>query len=474
VNRIVVAGGGIAGLAIAHALRQRDPLAHVVVLERSTRPGGNIRTERVDGYTCEWGPDGFLDNAPATLRLVSELGLDAQLQPSNDAARRRFVFRHGQLHEVPVSPGAFLRTRLLSVRGKLRICGEPFASRRTECDETIHAFASRRIGTEAADVLIDSMVSGIFAGDARSLSLRACFPKMWDLETNYGSLVRAMLATRKQRRKEDGVGTPAGRLTSFDGGMEMLVRALARSLDGQLTLGAPVTAVGTPGYPRSAAGPAYVVTTPAGRYEADALVLTGPAADSAALLRPFDATLAGLLDGIATAPLAVVCLGYDEAALAANRGPLDGFGFLVPRNEGIRILGALWESSIYPDRAPHGKTLLRVMIGGAGDRDAVSLVDGALLDVVCSDLRRTMGLTVDPEFIHIVRHRRGIPQYTQGHLDRLQRIETLLERYRGLFLAGNSYRGVAINSCVNEAGQIADRVLASLKARSTRATRVAS
>jgi oxygen-dependent protoporphyrinogen oxidase len=472
-NRIVVAGAGVTGLSIAHAIRLRDPHADVVVVEPKERPGGNVRTEVVDGYTCEWGADGFLDNAPDTLRVVREVGLEARLLPSDASARRRFIFRGERLHEVPAGPGAFVRSGLLSARGKARIALEPFGRARTEEDESIYGFAARRIGPEAASVMIDSMVSGIFAGNARELSLRACFPKMWQMEADHGSLFKALIATRRNRRKGDAVGAPAGRLTSFLGGMTELTDALAARLDGAVRTGTEVLQL-RPGRPVQAFRPAsapdgFSVATSSGVIEAEAVVLTGPAADSAALIRPFDSTLATLLAGIQTAPLAVLCLGFDAAALAADRGPLNGFGFLVPRSEGIRILGALWETSIYPNRAPAGKALLRVMIGGATDPLILDLGDDELLAAVRRDLHTTMGLAIAPEFVRIVRHPRGIPQYTIGHVARLQRVDALLQAHPGLFLAGNSYRGVSINSCIAESGGIADRVLAHVGSRAKRA-----
>ena len=449
-KRIAIIGGGIAGLSIAWKIHQRDPEASVVVLERSAQAGGNIRTEQVDGYTCESGPDGFLDNAPATLQLAREVGLGHRLLPSSDSARRRFIFRRGRLHEVPVSPLAFAKTRLLSARGKLRLMCEPFGRRPPSGDESIHDFASRRIGTEAASVLVGSMVSGVFAGDAAALSLKACFPRMWELEHEHGSLVRALLATRKNRKKEDAAGAPAGRLTSFTGGMSELITALTRALGREVRLCSPALSL--------AAAPdgGWRIQTPDGPVDADAVVLADPASESANLIRPFEPNLAGEIEDIRTAPIAVVSLGYAEE----DTGPLNGFGFLVPRSEGIRILGALWETSIYPHRAPSGKTLLRVMIGGACDPGAVGLDDDALLATVRADLERTMGLRAVPEFVKVVRHRKGIPQYTGGHLDRLQRTERLLGRYPSLHLAGNSYRGVSINNCIAEAEGLTARVLA--------------
>ena len=464
-TRVVIAGGGIAGLSIAWALRRREPDAEVVVLERSARTGGNIRSEHIDGYLCEAGPDGFLDNAPATLTLVRAIGLESRLLPSHDAARRRYIVRGGHLCEVPTSVGAFLKTPLLSARGKLRIACEPFARRRPDAEESIHDFASRRIGREAASGLVDPMVSGIFAGDASALSLRACFPRMWQLEEDHGGLFRALLATRRSRRREDAVGAPSGRLTSFAGGMTELTDALTRELGPAVRTSTPVTELckHTPnaiGHRHSSAR-RYAVRTTTGSIDADAVVLSGPAAESATILQGIDPVLGTLLQSIPTAPLAVVCLGYHAPAIASHC-ELDGFGFLVPRTEGIRILGALWETSIYTNRAPANKALLRVMIGGARDRQAASLPDDQLLGIVLRDLARTMGLSVAPEFVRIIRHPRGIPQYVKGHLARVHQIDTLLTAHAGLYLAGNSYRGVSMNSCIAEADRVAETVLRSI------------
>jgi oxygen-dependent protoporphyrinogen oxidase len=452
-RRIAIVGAGIAGLSLAHALGRRGARERgtdVVVLEAAARVGGNIRTEWIDGFLCEWGPNGFLDSVPATLDLVRDLGLQDRLHASDDSARKRYIYRNGRLHLLPEGPGDFLRSRLLSWPGKLRIAGEPWARRRPDTDESIHAFASRRIGREAADVLIDSMVSGVFGGDARRLSLRACFPKMWEMETEHGGLFRALLAKRRARKLLGGpVGAPAGRLTSFRHGTVELTDELARQLGSALKLGAPVERITRHGtYRIDIAG--------AGSMEADQVVLAGGAGSSASIVRPLDAELAGVLDEIPSAPMAVVCLGYDQARLPR---PLDGFGFLAPRGEGQRILGALWDSSIYPGRAPRDAALVRVMLGGAHDPEAAALDEGTLVDIAMRGLADTMGIRAEPVFRRVFRHRIGIPQYTIGHLDRLARIDARLAKHPGLAVAGNAFRGVAINTCVAEAGPIADRLL---------------
>jgi oxygen-dependent protoporphyrinogen oxidase len=463
-THIAIVGGGIAGLATAHAL-VTGPAARrvrVTVVERAARAGGNIGTEVIDGFVCEWGPNGFLDNVPATLDLVKALGLEAELEPSAASARRRYIYRHGRLHALPVGVVDFLRSDLLSWPAKLRLAVEPFATSRPEVDETIHAFAARRIGREAADVLIDAMVSGIFGGDSRALSLRACFPKMFDMETAHGGLFRAMLARRRRhpRRNGEAIGEPLGRLTSFRGGSATLVAALAARLGAVVRCGVGVQAV-------SSHGGHYRLHLESGEcLDADAVVLSAGAPATSRMVRDLDATLADVLAEIPTAPMVVVALGYEASRLPR---PLDGFGFLVPRGEGLRTLGVLWDSSVYPGRAPHGQVLLRAMVGGATDPRILDLDDETLVAGVRADLQTTMGIDVPPHLVHVFRHPLGIPQYTVGHLERLARAERCLQSWPGLVLAGNAYRGVSINSCIAEASTIAERVLA-VSARRSDAT----
>ena len=455
-RHIAIVGGGIAGLSVAHALREQGTATQgidVSVLERAPRPGGHIHTENVDGFLCEWGPNGFLDNAPATLTLVTKLGLEGQVQPSDDRARTRFIFRGGRLHPLPGGPLGLAGSRLLSWPGKLRLALEPFARSRPDGDESIHAFASRRIGVEAADVLVDAMVSGIFGGDARELSLRACFPAMWNLETEHGGLIRAMVARRKQRsrRRGEGMGTPLGRLTSFRGGAEDLVRGLMARVGDVVRTGVEVCDV------TAGEGLYRVHIADRPSLEADAIVFASGAATTARMVRALDSPLADVLGTIPTASMAVVCLGYAAGAVAH---PLNGFGYLIPRSEGMRTLGVLWDSSVYPGRAPEGHVLMRAMIGGATDPDAVRLDDASMIAVVRRELKAALGVDAMPDVVRIVRHRTGIPQYTIGHLDRLMQAEARLARWPGIALAGNAYRGVSINACIADAQAVAARVLA--------------
>ena len=467
-KRVAIVGGGIAGLATALHARERAREVgldlDITVLEAQARAGGNIRTDRFDGWTIEWGPNGYLDNVAATPALVERLGLDGRTLRANERAAKRYLYRDGSLHLLPSGPVGFLRSPVLSMRGRLSVLLEPFARRKpADVDETIYEFASRRIGGEAASVLVDAMVSGVFAGNIHELSLAGTFPKMAAMEARHGSLLLAMVAAMRARRRArrdverrrargervaeltrpGGPAGPGGTLTSFDAGLELLVTTLISELGDVVRLGTGVRSV-----ERNADGSWRLELPESGAIEADAVLLAVPAPHAAAIVRTLDGGIAGLLERIRSASLTVVALGFDAAAIG---GAPDGFGFLVPRLEGIRTLGCLWDSSLFPYRAPEGKVLVRAMIGGAHDPEATTLDDEELLRIVRNDLAVAMGVVADPIVTRIYRHPGGIAQYNIGHGDRLAAIHDRLRRHPGIWVAGSSYYGVSMNACIEKA-----------------------
>jgi len=460
VTSVVVIGAGVSGLTVAFELLDRAERLggrlDLVCLEAADRAGGNIRTDRDRGFTCEAGPTGFLDNAPATVTLVRRLGLGERLVRATDAAAARFLWRAGALRAVPMGAAAFLGSGILSTRGKLRLLAEPFASRSTAPDESVYSFAARRIGPEAARVLVDAMVSGVYAGNVRELSLGATFPKMRKMEQEHGSLFRAMLARRRTAKKEGvaagGPAGPGGTLTSFRTGLEELTAALAERLGKRLRLRTPVRQVsdmGRRGF--------RILLEEGAPLEADAVVLACPAWHAAPIVEDMDPALAGAMRDIPSAPLVVVHTGFSRMAFAEVP---QGFGFLVPRGQGPRILGTLWISNIFPGRTPEGAVLFTTMVGGAHDPGVMELGEAEIMRIVREDLKRTMGVTVAPFFSRMVRWERGIPQYTLGHPDRLAGIDQALARHAGLWVTGNSYRGISVNACVEEAPGVAEALLA--------------
>jgi oxygen-dependent protoporphyrinogen oxidase len=454
---VVIVGGGVSGLAVGFALRQAgvDP-GDLLVLEGAPRPGGHIRAEREAGFTVEAGPNGFLDNSPPTLELAERLGLAPRLYPADGSAAVRFLYTRGRLRRIPAGPGGLLTSGLLPLPGALRVFAEPLIPKGGHPEESVFDFAARRIGRAAAAGLVDAMVSGVFAGDARALELGAAFPKMAAMEAEHGGLVRAMIALKRKRRREGAAATgggpagPSGHLTSFRDGFEELPLALAASLGPCLRTGAAVEAV-------DRRGDGWVVgLSGGGTVETRAVVLACPAPRAAALLRAVDPGLAGELGAIPLAGIAVVATGYEGSEVGRD---LTGFGFLAPRGQGLRSLGCLWDSSIWPARAPEGRVLLRTMIGGVRDPEAVDLSDEELLGVVAGELERALGLRAAPVFTRVFRHRDGIAQYPPGHTARLGRLRGMLAGLPGLFVSGSSYGGISVNACVAEAPDVARRVL---------------
>ncbi len=458
-RRIAIVGAGVAGLSVAFELLERRDDLDLTVYESGDEAGGNIRTDLCGGFTVERGPNGFLDNVPETLDLIRRLGIADRLMPASQAAKKRYIYRGGTLHEVKANPLAFMRSDLLSWRGKLDLACEPFSEPAPpDEDRTVFDFAARHIGPEAATVLVQAMVSGVFAGDGRELSLRSAFPRMHEMESAHGSLIRAMIARLRERRLGEQVGGPAGpagHLTSFVGGMSDLVAGLCSAVGRhRIRLATPVSEL----TPRPGGG-VDLALADGGTSHADAAVVAVPAWDAVPIVGGSAPGMARELGDIPGAGLSVVAAGFNESDLPA---PLDGFGFLVPPAEGLDVLGCLWTSSIFPGRAPDGSVLLRTMVGGAHRPELNDLDDDALVALVLDSLRATMGVTAEPTFQRICRYPRGIPQYTVGHSRRVAGIEAACRQMPGLYVAGNSYAGIAVNSCVKEAGPLAERVIAGL------------
>jgi oxygen-dependent protoporphyrinogen oxidase len=453
---IAIVGGGISGLSLAFELRNRG--ASVVLFEAASRVGGTIQSTVHEGFITEAGPNGFLDREPATRTLAAALGLTDRMRAADSAAKRRFIYTRGALREVPSSPPAFLKSDILPFGARLRVAGELFTRRSKDLEnETLAAFARRHLGRTAAQVLVDAMQAGIFAGNSEKLSLAATFPKMAELERDHRSLILAMLRLQRQRQGT-GAATetagPSGTLCSFEGGLEALTRTLGEKLGAAIRRNMDVRAIfraGT-GWRLEASSNGRVE-----RVDADHLVLAVPSYVASRLLQPIDAALALELEGIEYAPICVAHLGYPRTEAAVP----NGFGFLVPAQERLHILGAIFISSIFPWRSEGNRTLLTCMLGGARRPDLFNVEDRELLSAVRADLKHTVGLSEAPSFHRIVRWRRGIPQYNVGHLARLRRIDEAVSRLPGLALTGNAYRGVGLNDCIRNSATLAAQLLQS-------------
>lgn len=443
-------------------------------------------TENVNGFLFERGPNGFLDNVPETLDLARELGLQERLLSSAPEARKRFLYRKGRLHALPMSALEFLRSPILSLSGKLRVCLEPLRARAApEIEDSVASFGRRRLGAEATAAFLDPLVTGIYAGDVERVSLRSGFPRLAAAEREHGSLFRGFLAQAKERRlqRQGDLGAAAGeaqagtagkdasgkqgkpsslggRLHSFSGGLEELVKALGNRLGDRVKLESPVDAIRKKG--------AGLEVKLRGRSSllARAVVVAIPAPRAASLFSSWNHDLANALEEIPYAPVAVVCLGFRRADVGH---PLDGFGFLAPRDQALRTLGVIWASSIFPQHAPAGSVSLRAMVGGARDPEVVGCTSDELCALVLREVGPLLGLRGEPQARKVYRYPQGIPQYNVGHSKRLRRLEGWLKDLPGLFFTGNAYHGVGINDCVLEGGRMAQEVGKLLGEESARA-----
>jgi oxygen-dependent protoporphyrinogen oxidase len=468
--RIVVVGGGIAGLAAAHRLvelaRDEGRALDLVLLEAADRLGGTIRTERVDGFLLDAGPDSFISEKPWALALAERIGLGARLRRTDDRFRRTYVVRGGRLRPLPEGFLLLAPTRawpvlasgVFSWRGKLRLGLDLILPRRPAAgDESLGSFVRRRLGREALERVAQPLVGGIYTADPDRLSLAATMPRFLALEREHRSLI---LGLRRTARGGEAGGASGARWSLFvtlAGGMEELVAALAARLPaGAARLSTPVAAIAP------APNGWRVELRDGSPLHADGVVLAGPAPAMAALVSGADRPLAGLLGGIACASSATVALAYPRAAI---RHPLDGFGFVVPRVEGRAILACTFSSVKYPGRAPDGFALLRVFVGGAMQAGLLAREDRALLQLAHDDVAALLGITGDPVLSRVWRHPGAMPQYEVGHLDRVAAIESRLETLPGLALAGGAYRGVGIADCVRSGEAAAERLNSSLKGR---------
>lgn len=459
--RIGVIGGGISGLSAAYRLRRAGHDA--VVLEADERVGGKIRSERSDGWLVEHGPNGYLDSRLAIVRLVRDIGLSTRLCPADTSAEKRYLFVDGALKAVPQSPPAFLRSDILSLPGRMRMLREPFVPpRKAYGDESVYSFASRRVGAEAAEKLVDPLVTGIYAGDVARLSLPAAFPRLRALEEQHGGLVRGMLSRMFGPRdaSSGGPGGPGGHLTSFPDGMSEVIRALVECMDASaVQTGRPVQRIER--LDGKASHTWRLHAAGGDPLDVHGLVFATPAPTTATLLGDLAPAAVRPLRDIPYAPAAVVALGYRVTDLPR---PLDGFGFLVPSREKRDILGVLWSSSIFRDRAPGGHALLRCIVGGRHRPELLGLGDASLLATVRADLAKMLGGSLPaPVFQRLVRWPEAIPQYELGHLDRKAAAEAAVAALPGVVLASNALYGVSLTDCAQRAEEVPEAMAAALR-----------
>lgn len=449
-KQVLVIGAGVSGLATAFGLHRAG--CNVAVLEGASRVGGCVWSERTpEGYLVENGPNSLLNLNPEVDGLCRELGLEGDRVLQQAGSRRRYLVKDRTLVPVPTRLADVPASPLWGVWAKVRALAEPMIRPGDDrLDESVAGFVRRRFGPEMVDYGVEPFVAGIFAGNPEDLSMASSFPQLVALERTYGSVVWGLLRTRLRQ----GRARRPLQVFSFRHGVGQLPQALHAALGSRVMTGARVHSVVREvrdGIPR------FLVRADLGGqtrlFSADYLVVATPADVAAKLVADLSPPLSDQLEQIPYAPVAVVHLGVLRAGL--QRLP-PGSGCLVPKREGLRILGSLWSSNVYPDRAPDGCVLLTNYVGGMRDPDVLKWTDEDLVGVVSESLRDLVGLTVPPDFVRVVRHPRAIPQYLIGHGPRVATIERLLGPLDGLYLTGSYLRGVSVRDCLTQGLRLAD------------------
>ncbi len=452
-NRIVIIGGGISGLAAAHRVTELNKEAQVTILEASSRLGGTIQTEYRDGFLLERGPDSFISEKPHAIALAKRLGLESQLIQTNEEYRRSFIVREGRLRAVPegfqlLAPSRmwpFITSDIFSVPGKVRMAADLFLPRKSKNgDESLASFVRRRLGEEALARMAQPMVGGIYTADPETLSLRATLPRFLDMEQKHRSLILAMLR-QGQAQKTGTSGARYSLFVSFERGMQTLVDPLTR-MNADLRVNTRARGL--------AFDHGWTITTDKDeQIKADGVCLAVPAYVAASLL---EGPLAEKLREIKYASTATINFGYRRAAI---RHPLNGFGFVVPFIEKRSLIACTFSSVKFSGRAPEGQVLLRAFAGGALQPEIFALDEAEMARRVEIDLRELLGISEEPLFVEVAKWERSMAQYEVGHLDRVNEIEKLAGELPRLTLAGNAYRGAGIPDCVRSGEAAAEALL---------------
>jgi oxygen-dependent protoporphyrinogen oxidase len=456
-NSVAIIGGGITGLTAAFRLQQQG--IPVTLFESSPRVGGVIQSIRQDGFLAEFGPNTILETSPKIISLVHDLGLDERRMYSDPGAEKRFLVRGGKPVQMPGSPVAFFLTPLFSIGAKLRLLREPFIRRsHPDLEENLADFVLRRLGQEFLDYAINPFVAGVYAGDPARLSVKQAFPKLHEIEQRYGSLIKGQILGARERKRRKEVSKQNAKKVSFDEGLQVLIDTLQGKLGASVRLGTKVTRL-----ERTASG--WAAVSRAGdreeRSEHSAVLYAGTAyrLDELQIAAPGFPSLASLSE-IHYPPVASVVLGFRREDVPH---PLDGFGVLIPEVERFHILGTLFSSSLFPNRAPSGHVLLTSYAGGVRDPDLALRDANDLYKITTKDLQRLLGVKGEPTFRHHRLYPRAIPQYEVGYgryRDLMKRAESAAP---GLFLAGHYRDGISLGDSMVSGHDVASRIAQHLK-----------
>lgn len=448
--KIAVIGAGISGLSTAHFLKRMG--AEVTVLEKSQGPGGTIGTKIIDGYLVENGPNSTSETNFVIDELLSDLSIEDEKVYADESAKYRFILRSGKLHALPSGPGSFVSTRLWSAGGKLRLFAEPFVGR-AAYEESIADFVTRRLGVEFLDYAINPFVAGVYAGNPSDLSVRAAFPKLYALEEKYGGLIKGTIKGARERKKRGTKARASAKLFAFRSGMGILTDSIAKELGDSVHYGATVESV------RKDRTQFTVNFSSGGKLDSeafDAVVLSTPAFAAAEIVKSWLPELSSELSKIKYPPVAVAVLGYRREQVRID---LKGFGFLVPEVEKRKILGTIWSSSIFPNRAPGGYVELTTFVGGSRQPKLVALPSEEVARIAHEENAALMKIEGAPAFRAVSKWDHAIPQYNIGHLAIIDAVNHVESIHNGFYICCNYRDGISVADCIANGKKTAESVL---------------
>lgn len=452
-KKITILGAGISGLATAYWLDKNG--YDITILESSSEPGGSMQTLLEDGFLIDFGPNSGLETTPLIRQIVDEVGLSNEMVYANESSNKRYILRNGKLHPLPTSPPAFIKTGLFSTKAKLRLFAEPFIGKSPDgYYQSMSEFVRRRLGQEFLDYAIDPFVSGVFAGDPNKLSVKSAFPKLYRLEEVYGGLIKGMFKGAKERKQRAEKSKQSAKMFSFISGMKIFPKSIAEKLKDKIFYECKVENVER----RMQSAEWKVLYNKNGQIKeliSDYVLSTVPAYVASKIFNGLDSNLIKHLDEIYYPPVMVLYLGFKKESIGQ---PLDGFGYLIPSKEKKTYLGAIWSSTIFPNRCDNDKAVFTLFIGGARSPHLFEMDRQKLIDTVISEFKQTMKLKDYPIIIKDKLWDKAIPQYNLGYIEHENYFDKFESDNPGIFISGNFRGGISVGDCIKNSELVLKRI----------------
>ena len=455
-KKIVTLGAGISGLATSYLLHKNG--FDVTILEKKREVGGSMESVYESNFLFDRGPNSGLETSPLIGQLVDELGIRDQMVYANKKGNKRYILRNNQLYLLPMSPPAFLKTKLFSTSAKLRLMAEPFISRSKDgYYQSIAEFVKRRLGKEFLDYAINPFVAGVYAGNPEDLSVKSAFPKLYELEEKYGGLIVGTIKSIKERRQRAEKSKQSAKMFSFKDGMQAFPSAIANYPGSKVITSAEVNSIEKK---ENCFKVNYKIGNTDESIECDAVLSTIPAYAASGIFKPFDEKLSEHLDNIYYPPVLVLYLGYNETDI---KQPLDGFGFLIPAKERKSFLGAIWSSVLFPKRSPEDQASFTLFIGGSRNPEIGNIDKEILFKKARDEFESIMKISGHPTFFDYRYWNKAIPQYNIGYIEHEKYFAEFEKNNPGMFLSGNYRGGISVGDCIKNADVTAARIIQSIK-----------